>query len=423
MYDVAILGAGPAGLAAAVAGRLLGVEVVIVEQGKLLHERSLKQQSEIVSGVGGAGLCSDGKFSFFPSATALWSVQPSTRLKMGYQWLRELLNTVGMVVPEFPACTSQASAFPANLLIRKEYPSFYLPVKERNSIVRYLAAQVTQFMRPQRRVLMIRQSADGSVRLLGEDGLILAQARQVVLASGRLGPLMLRQALDPEEFVFRRIELGVRIEQPAENFLLEHDRCLDPKLMIDSGNGHSWRTFCCCRNGEVLATSSSDLTLVSGRADCPPTGRSNVGFMVRFTDPRAGMAAWRDALRRQPLEAPAVEQLDELMDATGQLRAASRVAETLGTRTASRLVEGLDLLRTSLGTLIMDAEIHAPAIEGVGWYPRVGSDLQIPQRPMFVAGDATGMFRGLTAALVSGHVAGSAAAQAAIDGKSRRARK
>lgn len=423
MYDVAILGAGPAGLAAAVAGRLLGVEVVILEQGKPLHERSLDEQSDIVSGVGGAGLCSDGKFSFFPSATALWSVQPPGLLEIGYHWLEEILNAAGMPVPIYPKNVLQEAQPCKTGLIRKSYPSYYLPIEERNAIVCNLTAQVARFIRPQCRVLVFEQSADGSVSLRGEDGLILAKAHQLVVASGRLGPLMLHRALDPDELVFRRVEIGIRIEQPAEHFMLARDRCLDPKLVITNGSEHSWRTFCCCRNGEVLAANSASLTSVSGRADCPPTGRSNVGFMLRFTDARTGMAAWKEALRSQPLEVPAVEHLDEMIDAAGQLRAASRALQTLGAETASRLADGLDHLRTSLRTPIVDAVIHTPAIEGVGWYPRVGPDLRIPHRPVFVAGDATGMFRGLTAALVSGYVAGSAAAQAAIDGTSRRARR
>ena len=61
-------------------------------------------------------------------------------------------------------------------------------------------------------------------------------------------------------------------------------------------------------------SSSVGLSSVSGRADCPPTGRSNVGFLIRFVNASEGMAAWRDALRIQPMDEPVVEPVWRLID-------------------------------------------------------------------------------------------------------------
>jgi uncharacterized protein len=411
MYDVAVVGAGPGGLAAALAGRGLGASVVILEQGKPLAERERDDQTDLVCGVGGAGLCSDGKFSFFPAATALWLVQPAPLLRAGYEWLKEILRPAGLKVPDFPRnATGAGATVPAGGLRRKDYPSFYLPVAERNSIVRMLAAELASCIRPGVRVTSIEQRAGDCAVLRGSGGSVLTRARRVVLAPGRLGPLGLRRSLPAGDMVFRRVELGVRVEQPAERFVLSGDRCLDPKFMIGTSAGWSCRTFCCCRQGMVVAANFSGLTSVSGRADCPPSGRSNIGFLVRFTDLRTGMAAWRESLCHQPLSEPVVEDLNDVIDPAGHIRPESHIARILGFPVARRLAEGLGQLSTSIGMQILDAQLHAPAIEGVGWYPRIGSNLQIPRRPVFVAGDATGIFRGLTAALVSGYVAGSAAA-------------
>ena len=415
MYDVAVVGAGPGGLAAALAARRLGVSVVILEQGKPLAERVRGDQTDLICGVGGAGLCSDGKFSFFPSATALWSVQPTALLWVGYEWLKEILRPAGMKVPDFPRnVRAPLAAAPAAGLRRKDYPSFYLPAAERNSVVRALATELAGCIRSCVRVASIEQRADDCAVLRGSDGAPLARARRVVLAPGRLGPLGLCRSLAAGETVFRRVELGVRVEQPAEQFVLSGDRCLDPKLLIGTSAGWSCRTFCCCRQGLVVTGKSPGLTSVSGRADCPPSGRSNIGFLVRFTDLRTGMAAWRESLCHQPLSEPVVEEIGNVIDPAGRIRPKSRTAHILGFPAARRLVEGLGQLRATTGMQILDAQLYAPAIEGVGWYPRIGSNLQISRRPIFVAGDATGVFRGLTAALVSGYVAGSAAAAVAI---------
>jgi uncharacterized protein len=414
MYDVAVVGAGPGGLAAALASRRLGVSVVVLEQGKLLAERSRGDQTDLICGVGGAGLCSDGKFSFFPSATALWSVQPAGLLRAGYEWLKEILRTAGMKVPDFPRDVQTPVASSADRLRRKEYPSFYLPTADRNSIVRALATELAGCIRSGVRVASIEQHVDGCAVLRASGGPVLAQARCVVLAPGRLGLLELGRSLAARDLVFRRVELGVRVEQPAEQFALSGDRCLDPKLIIESSAGWGCRTFCCCRQGLVVTTKSSGLTSVSGRADCPPSGRSNIGFLVRFMEPRTGMKAWRESLCCQPLSGPVVEGISDVITSSGDIKPASRVVQTLGFQAARHLAYGLSKLRTSTGLQMSDAQIHAPAIEGVGWYPRIGSNLQIPKRSIFVAGDATGVFRGLTAALVSGYVAGSAAAAVAI---------
>lgn len=415
MYDVAVVGAGPGGLAAALAGRRLGASVVLLEQGKPLAERAHGDQTDLICGVGGAGLCSDGKFSFFPSATALWSVQPTALLRTGYEWLKEILRPAGMKVPDFPRdIRAPGAAVPAGGLRRKDYPSYYLPAAERNSIVRALAADLAGCIRSGVRVVSIEQRADDRAVLRGSDGSVLTLARRVVLAPGRLGPLGLCRSLAGDT-VFRRVELGVRVEQPAEQFALAGDRCLDPKLMIGTSGGWGCRTFCCCRQGLVVTAKSSGLTSVSGRAGCPPSGRSNIGFLVRFTDLRTGMAAWRESLCHQPLSEPVVENISNVIDSsTGNIRVESRIVRILGFLVARRLAEGLSQLRASTGMQILDAQLHAPAIEGVGWYPRIGSNLQISRRPIFVAGDATGVFRGLTAALISGYVAGSAAAASAI---------
>jgi uncharacterized protein len=413
MYDVAVVGAGPAGLAAGTAARQLGADVLIIEQGKVLGDRSHIDRTDVVSGIGGAGLYSDGKFSFFPSATALWSIRPKNALIAGYEWLASMLAPAGLEVPSFPNHTT-GTALPRGFTGRKEYPSFYLPADKRSSMLGGLAAGVADILHPMCGVTRIEHHAGSHVRIHGEGGRVLADARRAVLALGRFGSLILQRSLTAEDLVFRRVELGVRIEQPADVFVLSQDRWLDPKLMGDKGLGRSWRTFCCCRDGLVVFSSSFGLSSVSGRADCPPSGRSNIGLLVRFVDPGGGMAAWRDALKAQPMSEPAVERLCDLTDRRGDLRPGSRVASALGALTARHLVEALSDLRHFIGRPLAETTVYAPAIEGVGLYPRIGSDLQIPGRPIFIAGDATGIFRGLTAALVSGFVAGLAAATSVI---------
>jgi uncharacterized protein len=413
MYDVVIVGAGPAGLAAGVAARQLGAQVLIIEQGKPLSLRSHFDRADVISGIGGAGLYSDGKFSFYPSATALWSVRPTQVLSAGYKWLGEILSAEGLITPAFPDIQYLDTSLNGHLR-RKEYPSYYLPADRRTRILLALVKELTGSLWTSCGVGSIEPRSGDHVVIRGDSGQSLAEARRVVLALGRLGALTLQRSLTSKELIFRRVELGIRIEQSADQFVFSGDRCLDPKLSGDKGNGCSWRTFCCCRNGLVVFSSSIGLSSVSGRADCPPTGRSNVGLLIRFVNASEGMAAWRDALRGQPLGEPVVEPVRRVIDRSGRLRPDSLIVETLGASTAWHLAQGLNDLTDFSGRTLEEASIYAPAIEGVGLYPCTGPDLKIPGRPIFVAGDVTGIFRGLTAALVSGFVAGFAAAESAI---------
>lgn len=71
IFDVIIIGMGPAGLAAAAKLEDSGLCFAILDSGKTAAKRDRYDATDATSGDGGAGLFSDGKFSFFPSATEL----------------------------------------------------------------------------------------------------------------------------------------------------------------------------------------------------------------------------------------------------------------------------------------------------------------------------------------------------------------
>jgi uncharacterized FAD-dependent dehydrogenase len=229
---------------------------------------------------------------------------------------------------------------------------------------------------------------------VAEAGPLTLEARAVILAAGRFGPLHWAAFFPQGESVFRRVEVGVRLEQDSGPFFLRDDPCLDPKLLLSGPDGrYGFRTFCCCRDGEVVATEVLGVTSVSGRADCPPTGRSNVGFNLRIADEALARELWPTGdLGGEPV----VLSLDDFLSGGGGgvLGAGSRL-----------LIEGLERLRTAYPSLA-GCRVVAPAVEGVGRYPALSADLRAGPCPLWVAGDATGVFRGLTAALLSGHYAG-----------------
>jgi len=207
-----------------------------------------------------------------------------------------------------------------------------------------------------------------------------------------------------------RVELGIRIEHDPSVGPLASCNDRDVKLIYQGADpGIEWRTFCSCREGQVVAIPFETLTAYSGRADCPPTGRCNFGLNLRLTDPAIGSAAWSAFIAAQsPHPSRAQERLSAILgtgpSSVGSNRSLSAV---LGAHTWSLLLSGLrQLCREYPALSDSDTIVYAPCVEGVGCYPMVDSSLRMPNLPLWVCGDATGLFRGNTAALVSGYYCG-----------------
>ena len=87
-----------------------------------------------------------------------------------------------------------------------------------------------------------------SMRCAGENeaGPDRINSGAVILAGGRFAPLGWPALSPPGGQIFRRVEVGVRLEQTSGEFFLREDEFPDPKLILKSPDGrYSWRTFCC----------------------------------------------------------------------------------------------------------------------------------------------------------------------------------
>src|SRR5213080_4023389 len=90
-----VVGGGPACLARQ-------HDFLLVEVGARVGQRDHADQRRLGTGVGGSGLYSDGKFSFFPSASALWRLPDRAALRTSWAWLSGLLGRFGLAAPAFP---------------------------------------------------------------------------------------------------------------------------------------------------------------------------------------------------------------------------------------------------------------------------------------------------------------------------------
>lgn len=398
---VTLIGAGPAGLACASRLRAAGLrDLCILDAGRDLHDRLRTDPDHLAAGVGGAGLFSDGKFSFAPAGTQVWHLPDRPTLQRAYAWVCDLLRRAGL---DPPGWTEPNPAPPASGF--KPYPSQYLDLPARRALIQQLARAARPNLTLRAHLTRLRRAPDGSLALdiAHADGQRSTHTTQALIyAGGRLGPLLAPLDVPTR---FRRIEAGVRIEGPSDHPLFDQlvrlGRSIDPKWIAhsDTQPGVSWRTFCCCRDGEVVAARLGRAQALSGRADGPRSGRSNIGFNARFTHPD---------------HAPDIHRLSQSPPFTLPLQAALHTPQTLaahlGKTLTETLIEGLKQLNKAAPALAFGGGeglvLRGPTVEGVGCYPVLDAHLRVPGWPVWVAGDATGCFRGLVPAMLSGAYVG-----------------
>jgi hypothetical protein len=415
--EILIIGAGPAGLAASARCLEWQRQFLVVETGTQVDQRDHTDAPRLSEGVGGSGLYSDGKFSFFPSATALWRLPDHSALTGAYEWLKEILPGFGVFPPPFPERMDHDGTTTAmsrdRVLVSKEYPSFYMSLENRERLARALEAKCGSRLSPDTSVVGIeydKRTASFTCALAKSNSTerVRVSCRVVIFAGGRFGPIQLFALVPDIPRVFRRLEVGVRIQQPAAKFFLSSHPQLDPKLILAIDSGGEYRTFCCCRNGEVVTISTANLRTVSGRGNCSESGLSNIGFNLRINDENLASAVWPnllESLTAPSQQLPVVEPWDAFIDNSAEsgVHSGSSIARLLGKEISSRLARGLSMFSSDFpmkGSLV---ELVAPALEAIAFYPSTDRDLRVSPYPMWVAGDSTGTFRGLTAALVSGH--------------------
>jgi uncharacterized protein len=407
--DILIVGGGPAGLSAVKALSQSKAQVLLVEEGPDLEIRDDRIPTHLTNGIGGAGLFSDGKFSFYPSASRLWMVEPRAELRGAYEEIMATLAEGGLAAPAFPDRSDATAGVGSERFAPKRYLSAYMPIESRYALMRRLQ-QDAQDRIVRGHVALVAPAAGGeyAVDVSTDRGARRIKARAILLCGGRFGMLSSDIRLPSIHTKFRRVELGLRIQQPSETFFLRDDPYLDSKYIcsIDHADA-SWRTFCCCRDGEIITTDFRGWRTLSGRADGISSGFSNVGFNLRYGDSDVGRETWSRI--RASVEGTGRTfrfPLYSLTDESGN-SATAELDRMFGEIASADLRAGLAQLARDFGANAFDdAIVHGPTVEGVGEYFSLEDDLRLGEHRIWVAGDTTGLFRGLTAALVSGYFVG-----------------
>ena len=327
MYDVIIVGAGPAGLFAAyeLVTKNSNMKVLLIDQGKLAENRVCSMNKygtkclnckpcQILSGYGGAGTFSDGKLNYVPKLgkSDLYKYMSSDEADKLLIDTESIFNQFGMDSDVYPSNMDEA------LKIKKEVAkqgAKLLVIKQKHLGSDKLPGYITAFTDYlKEKGVKLLESAE-VLDIVNEKDKIVVNARKnkklvnyegkyVIVAPGRTGAKWIQELADKYKipYLSQSIEIGVRVEVRRE--LLE-DLCsviYDPSIFIKTKTyGDEIRTFCTNPGGFVTKENYYGYICVNGHAlKNIKSNNSNFAFIskVNLTEPVTNTREYGESIAR-----------------------------------------------------------------------------------------------------------------------------
>ncbi|MCK9223848.1 MAG: NAD(P)/FAD-dependent oxidoreductase [Candidatus Muirbacterium halophilum] len=300
--DIVIIGAGPAGLFAAFT--LIGRKVIIIDEGKSPAKRNCPVKYDkdcincnpcnIMSGVGGAGLFSDGKLNFIPTLgkTDLTKYLSYDQASLLIEDSEKIFTKFGMDGKVFPTDMEKArkirqsalkNGFDLMLIKQKHLGSDMLPTYMTN-MMDYLKKNGVEF-RLSEKVHNIN-TENGKVKSVTTSKEEIF-CENIIAAPGRVGAKWfykecIRLGLKVD---YQPVEIGVRVEVPNQIMDDITDVVYDPTFFIYGDTyDDQLRTFCTNKGGFVAKENYQDFVCVNGHAEKnKKSNNTNFAFLSKVT--------------------------------------------------------------------------------------------------------------------------------------------
>ncbi len=431
-YDVAVVGAGSAGLFAALELAGSGLSTVLVDKGLAPRARTSN-----TCGVGGAGAYSDGKLNLTPR---IGGDPEAIGCSVGE--LDDLIAHVDEVFTRYGAPAQYSGEDPEALgELRKSAAQAgveFIAGRQRHigtgRIREVIDAMYRDLVKRGVRFELgvaaetIHYAKDQFTISVGQKAIV---ADSVLVAPGRVGAYWLREVarslgVGPS---FGPLDVGVRAEFPAELYDPIERVMYDAKLRVRTPTYDDMvRTFCTNPRGFVVQEDHGEFVLVNGHAENDrKSGNTNFALLVHIelTDPVEDTTEYGRAIAKLSTTIgggkPIVQRMKDLTQ--GRRSTADRIRRAsvhptlesftpgdlsmaLPHRVVVDLVEAVDVLDrlipglSSEGTLLC-----APEIKFYDTRYAVGPGMETALPGFYVAGDASGHSRGIVFAAVTGVLA------------------
>ncbi|MFA6150514.1 MAG: hypothetical protein WC716_04270 [Chitinophagaceae bacterium] len=397
ILDCLIIGAGPAGLAA---GKLLSqsnTDFLIIDNGDYLYNRNPQIPKDIVTGIGGGGLYSDGKISFYPSGSSLYKLN-SDILKDAYIDLQNNLSQFSIKIPDFnPEWQTIKKETDEENITLKEYQSIVLSERELSNLAFFLYDQIgkDRFLVKTKVLNVHKGSKIYTVSVSdNENRKSEIQTRNIIYCAGKFGSKNLSEYLKPENLIFKKFEVGIRIETDHDDFDYKEYKQTDLKLLINKNKDVEFRTFCFCRNGYIVHGKFEELDTYNGVSNKISYSKTNFGINLRINN--------EDVYRKYSFA------LNKLMNKSSVIsQSLKSFLDSKNEYWDSKVYDQIRdcILKTFPKLSQSNAQVTGPSFEYFGYYPSLTDELKVEGQNFWVSGDSTGDFRGLMPALVSGSIA------------------
>ncbi len=445
-FDVIIVGGGPAGLFSAYyLSEVAGLRILLLEKGKgplkrvcpVADRRYCTQcrPCNILCGIGGAGLFSDGKLNFIPKLgktdlTQFMSVASAEAL---IDETERIFNRFGMDGPVYPTdldlartIRKQAKRFGIDLLLirQKHLGSDRLPA--------YIAA-MTDHIKTSGVTIHTSETAEDVMvdkgRVIGvETSRRRYRCQNVILAPGRVGAEWVARVAQQHGIALsqRGIEVGVRVE--VHNDIMQDlcDIIYDPTFFIQTGKyDDQTRTFCTNQGGFVSLESYNDFVCVNGHAYLArKSANTNFAFLskVVLTEPVTDNQAYGEAIGRLATliggGKPILQRFGDLkrgrrstwnrirkgyLDPTLTDVVCGDIAMALPERILTNIIDGLEQLnRVVPGVSNDETLLYAPEIKFFATQVATSRQLETQVQGMYVAGDGPGVAGNIVSAAATG---------------------
>lgn len=400
MYDIVLIGAGPANITCANYLKKNNIDnFVIIDIGKNIELRDHNSGLDCVHGIGGAGLFSDGKFSFYPSGTYVWEKFNPEDLILGYEELKNIFK--GYIdLPKLDLILNNdkdkdKDKQNKNEWDLKNYTSIYLNLESRKKLINDIILSFMDKFILETLILDIKKIKEfykiKCFNLKNQTEFEI-NSKKIVFGTGRFGPLFIKSNLPWIPLEFKRVEVGVRVEGESTHPIFNISSNTDPKFIKKIDSQTQIKTFCWCRNGETVLTKfnlfdGNKICSFSGRSDIIKTTRSNFGFNIIYKN------VFQIGLLDQAIKTEyfnvSFNNIDKEIPSEYKqiIKPIKKQIESICTQ-FNISTEGLNVI--------------GPTIEGVGYYPITDDFLQVPNENIWVGGDCSGKFRGIIPSMISG---------------------